>query len=80
MAQARFLDQVPIGVYQPQGSGGNCCVDIYQNGILVLKTMIFKTGIEQSDYITKTIPFNYEIPSIEDINYVKENLKKICNY
>ena len=35
MAQARFLDQVPIGVYQPQGSGGNCCVDIYQNGILV---------------------------------------------
>ena len=35
MAQARFLDQVPIGVYQPFSSNGDCCVDIYQNGILV---------------------------------------------
>jgi hypothetical protein len=35
MAQVRFLDQVPVGVYQvnPDGSGGT--IDIYQNGTLV---------------------------------------------
>ena len=37
MAQVRFLDQVPVGVYNPNGSGngGAGTIDIYQNGILV---------------------------------------------
>ena len=37
MAQVRFLDQVPVGVYNPNGGsgGGSGTIDIYQNGILV---------------------------------------------
>ena len=38
MAQVRFLDQVPVGVYNPNGNnggGGAGTIDIYQNGILV---------------------------------------------
>ena len=53
---------------------------VYKNGILDLKTMIFKKGITQNDYITKTIPFDYEKPTEEEVKYVRENLKKICNY
>jgi hypothetical protein len=53
---------------------------VYKNGILDLKTMIFKKGITQNDYITKTIPFDYEKPTDEELKYVRENLKKICNY
>jgi len=33
MARVRFLDQVPVGVFQSTGGGGT--IDIYQNGILV---------------------------------------------
>jgi phage/plasmid-associated DNA primase len=53
---------------------------VYRNGILDLKTMYFKRGITQNDFITKTIPFDYEKPTDEDIAFVRENLKKICNY
>jgi hypothetical protein len=36
MAQVRFLDQVPVGVYNPNGgNGGAGTIDIYQDGILV---------------------------------------------
>ena len=36
MANIRFLDQVPVGVYNvdPNGTGGGT-IDIYQNGTLV---------------------------------------------
>ena len=34
MAQIRFLDQVPVGVYQSTSTGGGT-IDIYQNGILI---------------------------------------------
>jgi hypothetical protein len=53
---------------------------VYKNGILDLKTMQFKPTICSSDYITKTIPFDYAVPTSQDIEYVKENLKKICNW
>jgi hypothetical protein len=52
----------------------------FKNGILDLKTMKFDDNIRQTDFITKTIPFNYEVPTDKDVAYVKENLKKICNY
>lgn len=52
----------------------------YKNGTLDLKTMKFKKGFEKSDYITKTIPFDYEKPSSEDVAVVRKILKKICNY
>ena len=35
MAKIRFLDQVPIGVFQTPNNGGSGTIDIYQNGTLV---------------------------------------------
>ena len=36
MAKVRFLDQVPIGVFQTTpDNGGGGTLDIYQNGVLV---------------------------------------------
>jgi hypothetical protein len=35
MAQVRFLDQVPVGVYNVDPTGGGGTIDIYQNGTLV---------------------------------------------
>ena len=34
MAQIRFLDQVPVGVYQSTSTGGGT-IDIYKDGLLV---------------------------------------------
>jgi hypothetical protein len=52
---------------------------VYKNGIFDIKKMTFKKGIEQTDYITQTIPFNFEMPLTEDTDYVKQNILKICN-
>ena len=41
MAQVRFLDQVPVGVYNPNGKGGGGSVDIYYTGSLVLPSVPF---------------------------------------
>ncbi len=42
MAQVRFLDQVPVGIYNvdPNGNGGGT-IDIYQNGTLVSASVPF---------------------------------------
>jgi hypothetical protein len=53
---------------------------VFKNGILDLKTLFFNKGIKQSDYITKTIPFDYQQPSNEEIDFVKNILKQICNW
>jgi hypothetical protein len=52
----------------------------YKNGILDLVTLKFRAGLKATDYLTKTIPFNYEVPSDDDVAAVREELKKICNY
>eukprot|EP01041_Mallomonas_annulata_P013431 gene13431-28480_t len=52
----------------------------YKNGILDLKTLNFRYGIVPEDRLTKTIPYDYEIAREEDIVFVREELKKICNY
>lgn len=52
----------------------------YKDGILNLKTLKFESGFNETQFISKTIPFNYQVPSDEDKVYVKEQLKKICNY
>ena len=41
MAQVRFLDQVPVGVYQVNTADGGGTIDIYQNGILVSASVPF---------------------------------------
>jgi len=53
---------------------------VFKDGILDLKTLEFRKGILQEDFITKTIPFNYQKPKEEDIDFVKLQLKKICNW
>lgn len=52
----------------------------YKNGVLDLKTLQFRYGILSSDFLTKTLPYDYEIATDDDINIVREELKKICNY
>jgi D5 N terminal like len=53
---------------------------VFKNGIMDLKTMIFKDQIQNEDYMTTCIPHKYEEPSITDIEWVKTQLKKICNW
>lgn len=65
----KFTEKLDIGLYQM----------VYQNGILDLKTMEFREGIRPTDYMSKTISFNYELPTDEDVKFVRRNLKKICN-
>ena len=59
----------------------NCLYKLFfRNGYLDLKTNIFKSGIQRSDFITKTIPFDWEEPTNVDIADVRKTLKKICNW
>lgn len=51
----------------------------YKNGILDLKTLYFRDGIFGSDYITKTIPYNYEASTEAHREIVLKELLKICN-
>jgi phage/plasmid-associated DNA primase len=52
----------------------------YSNGVLDFKTNKFIPHIRQDEFISKTIPFPYERASDEDIEYVRSELKKICNF
>lgn len=51
----------------------------YQNGILDINTLKFREGIQQSDYITQTIPHDYEEATKEQIDFVEDIILKICN-
>ncbi len=52
---------------------------VYKNGILNMVSGKFVEGIKQSDFITKTIPFNYKKASKEEIDFVNDVMLKICN-
>lgn len=52
----------------------------YKNGLFCLKTNTFREGLLASDYLTTTLAFNYQQPNEEDVAWVREELKKICNY
>lgn len=52
----------------------------YKNGILDLKTLEFREGLLSSDYLTKTIPYNYERAKKDTIDKLRFELLKICNY
>lgn len=52
----------------------------YSNGVLDFKTNQFIPQIRQDEYISKTIPFEYERATDEDIEYIRYELKKICNF
>jgi phage/plasmid-associated DNA primase len=52
----------------------------FRNGIMDLKTKIFKRGIEYDDFVSETIPYDYTGKASDaKINYVKGVLKKILN-
>ena len=51
----------------------------YKNGIYNIKDDVFIRGIKQSDYITRTIPFNYKVAKKEEIAFMEDVLLKICN-
>jgi phage/plasmid-associated DNA primase len=52
----------------------------FKNGIMDLETKIFKRGITHDDFITETIPYDYnENVDYEGIEYVKSILKEILN-
>jgi len=52
----------------------------FKNGVLDLKTKKFRNGLKQSDYLTRTIDFNYQLPTDEHKDRVRKELKKICNW
>jgi phage/plasmid-associated DNA primase len=56
---------------------------VFNDGILNLKTGIFKAGFEQSDYITSDALLNHNYlelqPNETKMNYLKNEFKKICN-
>lgn len=52
----------------------------FKNGVLDLKTKKFRNGLKQTDYLTRTIDFNYQLPTDEQKERVKKELKKICNW
>jgi hypothetical protein len=51
----------------------------YKNGILDLKTHEFREGLLASDYLTQTIPYNYERADKATIDKIRFELLKICN-
>jgi len=63
---SRRLDNIPYQI-------------AYKNGVLDLKTLKFRCGIQQYDLLTTTIPYDYEEADEKDISYVKQEIKKICN-
>lgn len=52
----------------------------YKNGIMDLKTLKFRKGLKQTDYLTHTIPYNYEPSADKDRAFIRHELLKICNY
>lgn len=51
----------------------------FQNGIMDLKTREFRLGIVSSDFLTKTIPYDYKKGDLIKKSFVKSVLLKILN-
>ena len=50
---------------------------VFRNGIMDLETKQFREGIQWDDYVTETIPHDYN--PVESTEFVKEKLKLIVN-
>lgn len=53
---------------------------VYKDGIWDLKEQKFEAGFKASDYISQTLDFEYKPATASDKEYVKKQIKKICNY
>lgn len=66
------------------GFNENLDTNIYQiafrNGIFDMRTYEFREGLFSSDFITQTLPYDYQPPNKQNISIVRNELKKICNY
>lgn len=53
---------------------------VFKNGVWDLKTLEFREGFNCDDYITQTIPYDFEKPSEEEEEEFMKEMKKICNW
>ena len=51
----------------------------FKNGLYNIKKNLFEEGIKDTDYLTETIPYNYNDSNDEDKQKVRDILFKICN-
>jgi len=51
----------------------------FQNGLYDIRNKKFTYGYTDLDYITKTIPYDYEEPTAQQLQFVKNVIYKICN-
>ena len=51
----------------------------FRNGLMDLKTLKFREGLRQDDYLSSTILFDYKESSIEEQNEIHKYIKMICN-
>lgn len=70
LAVPDFADQLDTSIY----------TIAYKNGILDLKTLVFRYGIHSTDMLSRTLSYDYEVARPEDVAIVREEIKKICNY
>jgi len=52
---------------------------VFLNGIYDMKQGDFSIGYGDENYITKTIPFDYQLPTEEETEFVSNIIFKICN-
>jgi len=52
---------------------------VYQDGIYDMRTKSFRKGIFPYEYITKTLPFDYEKGDEEVKRQILKSIKRICN-
>ena len=53
---------------------------VYENGVLDLKTMEFRQGLRYDDFVSNPLPFEYKLPTEEQSDFVRKVLKQICNW
>lgn len=52
---------------------------VYRNGIYDMKTKKFRSGIYPQEFISKTLPYDYEEGDAKTIAEIYKQLKRICN-
>ena len=51
----------------------------FQNGMFDLKTLTFRQGLRQDDYVSNPISFDYKESSIDEQTEIHNIIQKICN-
>lgn len=75
----KCLKEYALDIYFEEKLDLNPYKVAYKNGLLDLKTLIFKPIIVAEDFITSFIPYDYEVGKEEDIVWVRNQIFKICN-